>query len=174
MVSWGDNTVAKYCGNKECQFIYAGAAQILKYAAMDTFNAFPDRNDKTLRLGDCSGNYADCPNHPAGTHASLHAVDVDYFTFETNCTQYCRPSVDIWEEGQSGYVLRQNVFDAERNAYFIRALSNLSPDMKMRTNNVILEALKEFDPTIGELVSGADAGVQYSHHTHFHIDIYRR
>ena len=151
------------------------AQQMVKYAAMDMFNTFTDRQARVLTIGDSNGFNCNCPNHPAGTHASLHAVDVDYYTLKSNNNiQYGRPITNMWDVNEpAGTKLIPGVFDAERNSYFLKSLSKLLPDMRARTNNILLLEMLEYEPTLIDIVS-ADNGAFYNHHTHFHLDLYRR
>ncbi len=162
----------KYWGNPNCTHVYARAKTALKYAAMEVYNKFPDAQDRVLTLGDSSGKNCNCPNHPMGSHASMSAIDVDYYTTLTNHTQYARPRTKMWST--DGITLIPNVFDAERNACFLNAIRSFLPKAKARTNIVLLRELLKVDSTLGKMINGADFGGTYYHHIHFHIELYDR
>lgn len=139
---------------------------------MDVFNKFPNANDRKLSLGDSNGYKCNCPNHPNQSHASMSAIDVDYYTTNMNHTQYAKPIVNMWEV--PGIKLIPGIFDVQRNAHFLQTLRNNLPEATFRTNNLLLAEMLKIDPSISSMCSGIDFGIDYNHYTHFHIDIYKR
>ena len=99
--------------------------------------------------------------------------DVNYYTFETNITQYGQyfdgvTYTEMWDD--PGVKLKKDVFDVERNARFIHELYNLFPNMNAVTNDVLYELLVEEDEGLFGVLSYS-VGTKHNHHTHFHVEL---
>lgn len=163
-----------------CCYLYATIHNVVELVAQQIYHAFPDRNDRRLVVGDATpwNKHVSCPNHPGDSHMGWENFDLDYYTFQTNSTQYGDDKTDIWN--RLGYELKEDVFDWERNFWCYFLLKRYM-NARIRVNWEIREFIadnvrreygsdmyreftKEIIPKYPQ-----DEGTAFNHHIHAHV-----
>lgn len=164
MVLVEDKLWMHYYGSSFCPYLFKRDYNVLSRVAQSLYNEYPYRNDRILVVGDASTTgTTQCQGHPGASHSKCNAVDLDYYTYDTNSTQYGDNKTIIWNGGELS-----PIFDVERNAEICLRIKSLVPSCTISTNEDIKEKLIEYNNTL-TWVHG-DPGTTYNHHTHFHID----
>ena len=162
--------------NGRCDTLIKNVLEVINLAALEIYLQYPDRNDRKLNIGDATPvDGSNCPGHPPGSHQNSSAVDLDYYTFATNVTQY-RDSViektKIWEDGNL-----TEIFDWERNYQLWRLLQKMLPGLGIATHIVIKEYMgSQIKAVYGvkeqelfNLYVQGDENPAYHHDTHAHL-----
>lgn len=159
-----DEPWVEYCGSSICSYITKEAYRAVGKVALTIYNDYPYRNDRVFILGDAStSGYAECDGHPGGSHSNSSGLDTDYYTFDTNSTQYGDNKTVIWSDELL------DVFDVERNAEFALRMKSMMEDISISTNVDIRAKLIEYDASLS-WVHG-DSGTTYNHHKHYHLKL---
>lgn len=166
----------KFNGQTGCRYIYHQYLIDLDRASFLIFLEFADRADRRVNFGDASPLNGNCPGHPGSSHGKKKSIDIDYYTFESNRTQYRKqtlgPLTPIWKDNE----LLAGVFDWERNYFFWRYLWRMDDSFRGSIDERIKKYMKslivkkygvkagaEFHRHIGGGAPGA-----YNHDTHIH------
>jgi len=136
-----------YAGADSCGYLRQNHRLILDMVAAYIYYKFPDRQDRKLCLGDCTPITGSAPGHPGGSHSGCKAFDANYYTYQTNFTQYkeSKDSVTtkIWEEVGGRWELKIDIFDWERNYLFFKIMHSFIPDMKFMVDRDIVKYMIE-------------------------------
>lgn len=142
---------------------------------------FPDRKDLLGNIGDMS-SVQGCPGHPGNSHRLSNGIDLDYFTFNTNVTQYKnnvgREVTNIWLPSRSKTsVLDINIFDWERNARLWELIYEMTPDVKAtvdeRIYKYIFSKLDKDRTKKFQYFLRPDDPMHYNHDIHIHFNLSR-
>lgn len=165
---------------------------------LDTYLRFPDRKDRLLNIGDCTPISGPCTDikgkltHPGGSHAGMDSVDLDYFTFNTNVTQYRSGLRDIdtsylWKVGNEynkgpSAVLDTKTFDWMRNFYLWRHIYKTFPECHayidarigdyMKSRIIDIFGYSEYIE-FSKYISAGEID-RYHHDTHIHFTLYAK
>lgn len=167
-----------YGGKTECMYLQSQFYNLINVVAMAVYQAFPDRIDRRLSLGDWCGFSRNCPNHPDNSHYGGASLDANYYTLgETNHTHYVPKGEEktrIWARCST---IDQNAFDWERNFVFWKALVSVVPGTKVWISDKIYDFIAERLKVKHGMADVYDfnkwttltTGSTYSHHIHAHI-----
>lgn len=182
-----------YAGNLNCSYMMWDHMKIVEFIAMEIYNKFPDRQDRRLCIGDNTPMSGACDGHPGSSHAGCCVMDTNYYTLgKNNTTQYrpgkkgdaCYELTYIWDEsngwpGNDPNKLLKDVFDWERNYYFVKRLKDFFPKTNLITNSVIRNyIMDEVKKKYGQNAAteffksmGSDLNPVYKHSHHFHMSL---
>lgn len=158
-----------------CCYLAEHVHKVLEYVFLEVYNKFPDRQDRLVNVGDATPTSGSCSGHPGTSHSGLKALDLDYYTHETNVTQYGIVPTIIWDNNG----LLVDVFDWERNYLLWEHIYSIFPeslgtvDRRIReymlplvASNFGLDAYEEFRTHIQ-----GDDPEHYNHHLHIHFRV---
>jgi len=154
----------RYNGQTSCRYTKRRHLATIEAACVAVLASFPYAKDTVVNLGDACPAVGVCPGHPS-QHGSLTAVDIDYLTTETNCTQYDRQfkvkKTSLWDGDKLN-----NLLDVPRNIALWRALGNVKVTIDDRIAERIRPACDQ-----GWFAAHIHAGTQrsFNHHTHAHV-----
>lgn len=164
--------------------------KIIELIAMEIYHKFPDRQDRRLSIGDNTPRSGACAGHPGNSHAGCCTMDINYYTLGPTNSTHARPGkkgdacyelTAIWKGdgwiGNDPNNLLEDVFDWERNYYFIEKVKDFFPACYFMTNTYIKEYImsevkqkygydvaKKFSNKVGE-----DTNPLWKHSHHCHI-----
>jgi hypothetical protein len=170
---WGDESIYHlYAGQSHCQYAKKDIVYGVLSVAKSIFLDFPDRADRRLWIGDACPSMGNCPGHPLNSHSRKNQLDINYYTFGINSTQYRKnePVTSIWHSFNP-MTLDIKMFDWERNFQFMKRLLEIFPASRFITQEDILKHMRSKTNIdfLGNI--SVDTGTMYNHHTHMHIEI---